>query len=294
MAGTRIHHSIRTILLIITGTGLLAFAVKCVYDPSGLVVGGFSGIAILVKEVSSYWMKEGIPLGLTTFLLNLPVFAAAWPMKGKEFVTRTFLATILLSSWLLVIPDIHVAETDLVLAAVFGGVSAGAGIGLVLSTGTTTGGTDMLGSLLQRMFPSYTIAQIMAVLDAIIIIAGGFLFGFSSALYAVVSVYVTTKISDALVVGTRYARSAYIITKKPEDVAKEIFRRLERGVTGIYAQGMYTGQDRKILFCVVSKKQIVRLKSCVYEQDPDAFVIVTEAKEVLGEGFRHNEQRRIG
>lgn len=293
MTQTKVSQKIKTILLIIVGTGLFSFSIKCVFDPSGMVVGGFSGIAILVKEISSHWINGGIPLGLTTFLLNVPVFIVAYPIKGKRFVFGTLFATVLVSVWLLVIPDIHIVEKDMVLATIFGGVSGGAGIGLVLSTGTTTGGTDMLGSLLQRMFPGYTVAQIMAILDGLIILTGAFLFGFSSALYAVSSVYITTKISDALVVGTRYARSVYIITKDPQRVAQEIFQRLERGVTGIYAQGMYTGQDRKILFCVVSKKQIVRLKNCVSECDPEAFVIVTEAQEVLGEGFRHIEQRRI-
>lgn len=294
MTGMIKHGSIRTIFLIMIGSGLLSFAIKCVYDPCGMVVGGFSGIAIVVKEVSSNWIKDGIPLGITTFVLNVPVFIAAYPIKGRAFIKRTFLATVMVSIWLMVIPRMPVVDNDFVLAAIFGGVLGGAGIGLVLSTESTTGGTDMLGSLIQKLFPIYSVTQIMAVLDGIIILAGAFLFGLPSALYAIVSVYITTKISDAIVVGTRYARSVYVITNKPDEVSDEIFKRLNRGVTGIYAQGMYTGDEKKLLFCVVAKKEIVRLKTCVNDIDPDAFVIVSEAKEVLGEGFRHNEQRKIG
>ncbi len=293
-----IQHSIwqrwKRILKIIIGTGLLAFSVKCIFDPCGMVVGGFSGVAIIVKELTSDWIEGGIPLGITTLALNIPVFCVAFPVRGKEFVGRTLLATVLLSMWLELLPFVRVAEQDFVLAAVFGGLTGGAGIGLVLSTGTTTGGTDMLGSILQLKLTGFTVAQIMGVLDGIIIIAGAFLFGFPSALYALVAVYVTAKTTDMLVVGLGYARSVYIITDKPEAVAERVFEQVDRGITSIYAKGMYTGNEKTILFCVVTKKEIVRLKECIYIIDPEAFVIVTEAKEVHGEGFRHNEQNKIG
>ena len=181
------------------------------------------------------------------------------------------------------------------LAAVFGGVLCGLGIGLVLSSGATTGGTDMLASVLQRCFPVYSVAQIMFVLDGFIILAGAFLFGIPSALYAVTSVYVTSRLSDAIVVGARYAKSVYIISSKPEAVAQAVFDEVNRGVTGLTGRGMYTGADKLVLFCVVSKKEIVRLKECVYKVDNNAFVIVSEAQEVHGEGFYHQvEQKNIG
>lgn len=285
---------IKNVLAIIIGTGLLAFSVKCIYDPCGMVVGGFSGVAIIVKHLTGGLVEGGIPLGITTFALNVPVFCVAYPMRGRKFIMRTLLATVLLSLWLELLPVVQVAKQDFVLAAVFGGITGGAGIGMVLATGTTTGGTDMLGSLLQIKFPSFSVAQIMAVLDGIIIVAGAFLFGFPSALYALVAVYVTAKTSDMLVVGLGYARSVYIVTEKPEAVSEQVFKQVDRGITGIYAKGMYTGQDKTILFCVVTKKEIIRLKESVLEADPAAFVIVTEAKEVHGEGFRHNEQNNFG
>ncbi len=291
MARESFWQKLKNGLFMLVGTGLLAFSIKCVYDPTGMVVGGFSGIAILVKEISGKWMDGGIPLGVTTFVLNLPAFFLAYPIKGRAFVLRTFFATLFVSLWLLVLPEVFQIEQDYVLATLFGGISSGAGIGIVLTTGTTTGGTDMLASLLQRKFPGYTIAQIMAVMDAVIIIVGSFLFGLPMALYAVASVYIAAKVSDTIVVGIGYARSVFIVTSQPGKVAQQIFERIKRGVTGIPAQGMYTGKERMLLFCVVSKKQIVRLKECVYEADPGAFVIVSEAKEVHGEGFCHIEQK---
>lgn len=294
MPQTSVWQQLKKIFTIIIGTGLLAFSVKCIYDPCGMVVGGFSGIAIIVKHLTADWFNGGIPLGITTLALNIPVFCIAYPVRGKDFVKRTLGATILLSLWLEILPVVEVADQDFVLAALFGGITGGAGIGLVLTTGTTTGGTDLLGSIIQTKTPVYSVAQIMAVLDGIIIVAGAFLFGFPSALYALVSVYVTAKISDGLVVGLGYARSVYIITEKAKEVADEVFLKVERGVTGIYGQGMYTGREKTILFCVVTKKEIIRLKDCVYAVDPEAFVIVSEAKEVHGEGFRHIEQNKIG
>lgn len=278
-------NNIRTYVLILIGTGLLAFAIRCVYDPCGMVVGGFSGVAILVRSVSSHWIEGGIPLGMTTLILNVPVFVAAYPLKGKAFVKRCLLSTILVSTWLFVMPDIYKVEKDFVLASVFGGIAGGAGIGMVLAAGATTGGTDMLGSLLQPLFPEYSVAQIMAVLDGIIIVAGGFVFGITSALYAVLSVFVTAKVSDAIALGGRYARCVYIITECEQEVSDEILRRLKRGVTSIEARGMYTGRPRKLLYCVVDRKEVVRLKKIVQQKDPAAFVIVNEAQEVLGEGF---------
>lgn len=294
MSKTSLWQQIKKLLTIIAGTGLLAFSVKCIYDACGMVVGGFSGVAILVKHVTGGIIEGGIPLSVTTLVLNLPVFCAAYPIRGRQFVGRTLFATLLLSLWLELLPFVQVVEKDFVLAAIFGGITGGAGIGLVLTTGSTTGGTDMLAALIQTKLRGYTVAQIMAVLDGIIIVAGAFLFGFQSALYALVAVYVAAKVSDMLVMGLGYARSVYIVTDRPEAVAKQVFQEIDRGVTGIYAKGMYTGQEKTLLFCVATKKEIVRLKECIYSVDTEAFVIVSEAKEVHGEGFRHNEQNQFG
>lgn len=288
-------HTIKTIISVIIGTAVFAISVKWVYDPCGMVVGGFSGIAIIVRELSARLFGTPVPLGLTTFVLNVPLFLVALPMKGRSFIVKTGAATALLSFWLMVLPEVDAAGRDLVLAAVFGGVLCGLGIGLVLSSGATTGGTDMLASVLQRCFPVYSVAQIMFVLDGFIILAGAFLFGIPSALYAVTSVYVTSRLSDAIVVGARYAKSVYIISSKPEAVAQAVFDEVNRGVTGLTGRGMYTGADKLVLFCVVSRKEIVRLKECVYKVDNNAFVIVSEAQEVHGEGFYHQiEQKNIG
>lgn len=272
-------------LKIILGTGLFAFSVKCIYDPCGLVIGGFSGIAIIVRKLTENLISGGIPLGLTTFILNIPFFVIAWYKIGKQFVTRSIAATFLVSAWLLVIPDYSLTGNDYMLTAIGGGIFGGCGLGLVLSTGTTTGGTDMVASLIQKILPYYSVATLMVLIDAVIVIASISLFGVKSLIYVAVALYIQAKISDAFVLGVHFAKSVFIITESPNEVSQDVIKHLKRGVTGITVRGMYTGKDKNMLFCIVSKKEISKLKMIVNRYDEHAFVIVSDAKEVLGEGF---------
>lgn len=272
-------------ILLIVGTGLLASSIQCVFDPIGLVTGGFSGIAIIVKALTEDLISGGIPLWLTNFALNVPVFLVAYKVKGKSFVGRTLAGTFLLSAWLYVIPPIDVTQGDYILAAVFGGVLSGAGMGLILLAKATTGGTDMVATLIQHYVRHYSIVQILQILDAIVVLAGFYVFGIRAALYAMVAIFVTSKVSDALMEGFKFSKAAFIISDRYELVAKHILEDLDRGVTGLKAKGMYSGADKCMLYCVVSQKEIVRVKEIVAEVDPNAFVIVSDAREVLGEGF---------
>jgi len=272
-------------LLIILGTGCMAFSIKCIFDPIGLVTGGFTGIAIIVKEISAKLIEGGIPLWLTNIVLNVPVFIVALRMQGKRFIGRTAVATFLLSAWLLVLPEWNVVEGDYILAAIFGGVIGGCGMGLILLARATTGGTDMVASLIQLKLKHYSIAQIMQIIDGIVVLVGLYLFGLQPALYAIVTIFIVAKVSDALLEGFKFSKAAFIITEKYEDVSSVIMEQLGRGITGLEARGMYSGEKKCMLYCVVSKKEIVELKEIVLSIDKDAFVIVTDANEVLGEGF---------
>lgn len=261
------------------GSGCLAFGIQWLYSPIGLVTGGFSGIAIIAQQY-------GIPLWLTNFALNIPVFFVAWKVKGKKFVGRTGFAASMLSVWLYFLPEIDLSQQDPMLAAIFGGVLSGAGIGFVLLAKSTTGGTDLLAVLLQhKIFRHYSVVQILQVIDGLIVIAGLYMFGIRIGFYAVIAIFVTSKISDTLMEGMKFSKAALIVTGKSEQMAKVLMERLNRGVTGLYAKGMYSGSEKCLLYCVVSKKEIVDLKEIVAEIDPSAFVIVSDAREVLGEGF---------
>ena len=272
-------------LMIIVGTGLMSLAINSVFDAAGMVTGGFSGIAIIIKAWTKNLIEGGIPLWVTNCVLNLPLFVIAWKVRGFSFIKRAILGEISLSVWLATQPVWNLAGNDLLLSALYGGVIQGVGIGLVFLGGGTTGGTDMMAAIIQKFLKHYSIAQIMQVIDAMVVLVGMYVFGVHKALYAIIAVYLVTKVSDGLIEGLKFSKAAYIITGKPKEISDMIINDLDRGVTGINARGMYSGQDKLMLFCVVNKKEIIMLKEKVDKIDPDAFVIVTDAREVHGEGF---------
>lgn len=143
----------------------------------------------------------------------------------------------------------------------------------------------MVAALIQHYLPHYTIAQIMQVVDALVVLVGAYVFGISKALYAVIAIFVVSRMSDGIIEGLKFSKAAFIITEHQKEVSDMIMSELDRGLTGVPAKGMYSGADKLMLFCVVSKKEIVQLKQIVVKTDPNAFVIVTDAREVLGEGF---------
>lgn len=272
-------------LCIAAGTCLMGIGLQSIYDPVGMVVGGFTGIAILVKQLTEGQIPGGIPLWLTNMVLNIPVFIWGYLAKGAQFVRRTMCATFLLSFWLAVLPRWDIAQGDYVLAAIYGGAITGAGIGLVLIARATTGGTDMVATLLQRYMRHCSVVQIMLFLDGLIVLSGMAFFGVQMGLYAVLAIFITSEVSDALMEGIKYSKAVFIVTDLADEVARQVMDRMERGMTGLHAKGMFSGEERKMLYCVVSKKEIVELKEIVMSIDRKAFVIVTDAREVLGEGF---------
>lgn len=272
-------------LLIFIGTGLMGFAIQCIYDPISLVTGGFTGIAIILKYVTAKAFGKGLPLWLGNLGLNAPVFLIAWKVKGKQFIGRTAFATVMLSAWLFVIPAVDLSMGDYTLAAIFGGGITGVGIGMVFLAKATTGGTDMVAAILQVKLRHYSIAQILQFIDAIVVLVGLYVFGLKPTMYAIVAIIIVSWVSDMLIEGLKFSKAAYIITDKYEQVSKALLNELDRGVTGLDGTGMYTGNKKCILLCVVSKKQIVELKDIVMRIDSNAFVIVSDVREVTGEGF---------
>ncbi|WP_448774079.1 YitT family protein [Blautia sp.] len=271
-------------LLIIVGTALMATAITSCFDAAGLVTGGFSGISILVKAGTKSLYGNGIPLWVTNLVLNIPVFLLAAKIKGIAFVKKALLGDLSLTVWLAVLPAWKLSG-DFLLVALYGGLLQGVGIGLVFLGGGTTGGTDLLAAIIQNFMRHYSIAQIMQFVDGAVVLVGMYVFGVERALYAVIAVYLVTKVSDGIIEGLKFSKSVYIITEKPDEVSRMVMEDLDRGITGISAKGMYSGQDKLMLFCVVGKKELVHLKEMIDEIDPNAFVIVGDAREVHGEGF---------
>ena len=210
-----------------------------------MVTGGVSGVAIIGKEL---W---GLPLWVTNTVLNIPLFLAGFKIMGWKFIKRTLYATVLLSVVFYILPEGMYIEDDLLLSALFGGIITGVGTGFVLAGGCTTGGTDMLAALIRAKFPHFCLG----------------------------------KVADSLIEGMKFSKQVYIISDKYKEISDTIMTRMNRGVTGIAAKGMYSDETKNMLFCVVSRKEIVEIKEIVSEYDPRAFFIVSDAREVFGEGF---------
>lgn len=274
----------RDIAYIFAGTFLMALGINLAFDPMGLVCGGVTGLAIVVKYLTGFILDGGIPVWLSNLLFNGPLFVVALIKKGKKYIAKTMFATVMLSVWIYLVP-IYQLFDDYVLATLFGGVMTGAGIGMVLSRMATTGGTDLLSALIHDKLKHITIPQLLAITDGAIVLLGAVVFGVENAMYAICVVYICAKISDGMLEGLKFAKMAHIISDKAEEIAEIILKDVDRGATGVKVQGMYSKEEKKMLICVVTKKEIVELIDIVHKIDPSAFVIVNDVHEVRGEGF---------
>ena len=272
------------ILYIFAGTFLMALGINLAFDPMGLVCGGVTGLAIVVKNLTGFILDGGIPVWLSNLLFNGPLFVVALIKKGKKYIAKTMFATVMLSVWIYLVP-IYQLFDDYVLATLFGGVMTGAGIGMVLARMATTGGTDLLSALIHDKLKHITIPQLLAITDGAIVLLGAVVFGVENAMYAICVVYICAKISDGMLEGLKFAKMAHIISDKADEIAEVILIDVDRGATGVKVQGMYSKAEKKMLICVVTKKEIVELIDIVHKIDPNAFVIVNDVHEVRGEGF---------
>lgn len=274
----------KDILYILAGTFLMALGINLAFDPMGMVCGGVTGLAIVVKHITGFFVEGGLPVWLSNLLFNGPLFVIALIKKGKKYIVKTVFATVSLSAWIYVLPIFQLFD-DYLLATLFGGVMTGAGIGLVFARMATTGGTDLLSALIHDKLKHFSIPQLLAVIDGAIVVLGAVVFGIENAMYAICVVYLCSKISDGLLQGLKFAKMAHIISDKAEEIAEVVLRDVDRGATGVKVQGMYSKEEKKMLICVVTKKEIVELIDIVHKIDPTAFVIVNDVHEVMGEGF---------
>ncbi len=284
-------NGVKQYIELVVGVCLMSIAYKSIYEQAGMVTGGFSGIGVIAKELTSGLFEDGIPLWVTNIILNVPLFIGAYITIGKDFVKRTFLGAVFLTVFLAIIPDIkYIEETDYLITAVFGGVLCGVGVGLVLMSGSATGGTDMLAVIVHKYIKKYSVVKIMQIFDGIIVLAGVAVFGLRVSLYAVIAIYITTIVSDNVLEGPKQARATFIITDNYEKIAECIKTEMDRGVTLFEGKGMYSHQSKKMLMCVVSKKEISTLKKICSANDDKNFILISDVREVMGEGFVQNIQ----
>lgn len=209
----------------------------------------------------------------------------AWKLRGKDFVSRSVLTAVLFSGMLFLEGKFPLYSKDPLLAAVFGGTSLGIGLGMVLSVDATTGGVELAATLLHMKFHTVSVPRFIFILDATIILMGMLFFGVESGLYAILAVFVADRFISWIVEGINYAKAAWIISPSSDAIAAALLSELGRGVTSFPAIGKYTGEGREVLFCVFSQKEIHSVKSIIMNIDQNAFFLVTDIREVLGNGF---------
>jgi len=276
---------IKKYLIILAGAVLMALAINLIFEPMELVTGGVSGLAIVIKHLTLTLVEGGVPLWLSNILFNVPLFILAIWLMGKDYIVPVVAGTIFLTLALYVIPLVDIQLEDKLLGSLFGGALTGVGIGMIFSVSASTGGTDLLAMLIHDKKKHISAPRLLYFIDGAIILVGALVFGISNAMYAIIAVYIATKFSDGILEGLKFAKMAYIISDEYEAIAHEILTGMDRGVTGIYARGMYSQADKKMLFCVVSKQEIIKITEIAQKIDPDSFIIVSDVREVMGEGF---------
>jgi len=274
-----LREELKNDLLVIIGLLAAAAAYRMYLIPNRVVNGGFTGVGQLLNHAT------GISIGLVNIALNVPLFLISMKSIGLRFGVRSLVTMVLLSVLIDHMP-LPPATEDMLLASVYGGAISGIGFGLILRGNATTGGTDMLASLLHRLVPMLKVSYAIFVFDGLVIIASAFVFEAQAAMYGLISAFLCNVLIDLVLEGPNSAHSYFIISDKSEAIADKIMHEMDRGVTGLEAVGMYSQQRKQVLLCVVNRFESMRLRRIIFEVDPHAFVIANKAKEVLGEGFK--------
>jgi uncharacterized membrane-anchored protein YitT (DUF2179 family) len=267
---------------ILAGTFVQALSLRLFLVPSQLVIGGVSGLS----QVINY--HTGWPIGLMIFIGNIPLFVLGWKfLGGRRFALRTAFAVVCISFFTDLLVLFLPAEgitSDLVLNVLYGAVVSGTGYGLVYRGQGTSGGSDILARILNH-WRSIPISQSYLMVDSLVILLAGLSFGWEKAMYALVLLYTSGVVAEVVVAGANVTRTAFIVTNSAEAVSLKILHVLNRGVTMLSGTGAYTGAERSVLYCVVSRGEVNQLKALVLESDPDAFMVIGQAQEALGAGF---------
>lgn len=264
---------------IAVGSFLIALSLTAFLVPNRIAAGGVSGLATVIYYITSF------PIGITMLIINIPLFFAGLKIMGISFGVRTVYGIVTLSVFTdLLQPHMTALTNDLLLASIYGGVLSGIGLGIVFRSRGTTGGTDMIASFL-NYFTGITVGEGLLIADGVVVALAGIFFNLEVALYAAVTIYITSQTIDVVQEGLNYKKGVLIISDKAEQINQMVVNELNRGVTEFEAKGGYTGNTREVLLCVISRSEVSELKSAITEIDKDAFVIISNVHEVLGEGF---------
>lgn len=285
---SRVSPRIRTLfsyISILIGAFLIAVSFNLFLLPNRIASGGVSGISIILNTITH------IPPAFTQWALNIPLFIAGVLVLGKHFGIKTAIGSVILPLFVLLTADVVSPTHDPLLASLYGGFGVGIGLGLVFRGRGSTGGTDVAAQIIHRIF-GMRLGLAIVMMDGLVILSAGIFISLENALYALIGLFATSKTIDLIQTGLQTSKAAFIISKDPDRVSGAILHKLDRGLTKLSGVGGYTGDTRPVLLVVVGQNEVIRLKALVREADPDAFVIISNAAEVLGEGFRDERHDR--
>jgi uncharacterized membrane-anchored protein YitT (DUF2179 family) len=280
------NYHLRNILAIILGSAIMGFGINYFNIANRLAEGGITGITLLLKYVLDW------DPGITNLALNIPLLFIGWKMLGRQSAIYTIIGTVSVSFFLTAFSSFrHPMENDLLLASLYAGVTVGLGLGIVFRFGGTTGGVDIVARLFNKHF-GWSIGRTMFIFDTFVIGLSLYYLNLDLAMYTLVALFVAARVIDFVQEGAYAAKAIMIISDHAEDITQRIMQDMGRGATLLKGRGGYTGLDKEVLYCVVSRNEIVRFKNLVHETDPHAFIIINDVHEVFGEGFTLDERKQ--
>lgn len=267
--------------MLLLGCSIIAASFNLFLNPNQVASGGVAGISTIIQHM------YGIRPAVVQWMLNIPLFVAGVMFLGGKFGLKTAIGSIVLPLFVLLSSGLKPLTNNLLLATIYGGIGVGLGLGIVFRARGSTGGLDTAAQLLLK-FTGISYGLAIAMIDGLVILTAGIVFSPEKALYALMGLFVTTKMIDVVQLGFQYAKVAFIISDEPDALSQAILYELDRGLTKLDAHGGYTGQTRPVFMVVVNQREVSRLKTIVKSVDPAAFIILSDTAEVLGEGFKNN------
>lgn len=269
------------VFLLTIGCFIMACGTSFFLLPNQLSSGGFAGLATI-----AYYLLN-IPLGTTMFALNIPLFILGYIRIGKKFLIKSLIGTIVLAIFIDILDKLPPLTQDRFLGCIYGGIAMGIGTAIVLKSNSSTGGTDLLSYIIRSYKKNYRTSSLIVGVDSLIIALNVIFFkNIEIGLYSAIAIYLMGKMIDIIFEGVNFTKMMFIISDKYEKIAKEIGNKVDRGSTGIYAKGMYTNEEKMMLLCVGSRNEIARIKQIAVSIDKKAFIIISNARETWGKGFK--------
>ncbi len=274
--------SIDTIVFILSGIAF-SVAINCFLSKNNILNGGFTGVATILNYLFN------LPIGTSIFLMNIPLFVIAFTKLGAKFLRRTIWATLITSTIIDIGIFFPVYQNDMLLSSLFGGVLTGISLGIIFIRNATTGGVDIIAKLIQIKHPHIPIGKSILIFDAVVVISGGIIYrNVESMLYASVVIFVSAQVLDYIIYGISRGAMIMIVTEKSDEVRRMIINDFNRGVTVLKGQGGYSGDEKNVLLCACLDNQAQKFIKKIKSADENAFFIVTQSKQILGNGFKNS------